>query len=557
MENNKIIKGLFIFIVIVLTVVLRVLYIDCDFWYDEACSWFSAIQEFPVGIMKNLMTLDMQHTPLYFFLLHFWIKIFGDGEIAIRSLSVIFGILTVPVVYVAASKITNKTNSVIACLISAVSPLLVFFSAEARMYPMAVFLVMLSLNYLIDFEQKNDKKSLIKLIFVNLLIPHTLVGGILYNIALAVCYGVYLFRKNKDILKLYLKGVLAELILLVPYFVLISYYAKMRLEFVIRHEGGFFFTHIVDVIRNFFGIELVDNIYWPSVYPYTMNLEFTLLVVVPCVYFVYGLVQGCKNSEGFLKTLYYTFFVSLVLSVIFAMLHVNVFTVRYILYLLPPMIILGIIGLSKRISLNHLKAFAVFYILGSIICGVHYTNVSKDLKTIAYKAVRIEADKNGLNAEDLVILPFGADAPYYFRQKGSPRVLPFDFHKQARNPKNNNFYDVEQQKNPDKDRVIYDSIFSDKGFSDNHYEYFQTNVIDAVKPGRYVLIGLYGTDAQQLVTLEELRKSVTSLQDIKDQRVKILLQKYLYDIRAYLDNSFDFLGNYTQDNYTYLLFQKR
>ena len=86
---------------------------------------------------------------------------------------------------------------------------------------------------------------------------------------------------------------------------------------------------------------------------------------------------------------------------------------------------------------------------------------------------------------------------------------------------------------------------------------FQKNVIEAVKPGRYVLIALYGTDAQQLVTLEELRKSVTSLQDIKEQRVKILLQKYLYDIRAYLDNDFYFLGNYTQDNYTYLLFQKR
>ena len=75
------------------------------------------------------------------------------------------------------------------------------------------------------------------------------------------------------------------------------------------------------------------------------------------------------------------------------MLHVNVFTVRYILYLLPPMIILGVIGLSKRISLNHLKAFVVFYTLGAIICGIHYTNISKDLKTIAYKAVRIEADK--------------------------------------------------------------------------------------------------------------------------------------------------------------------
>lgn len=245
------------------------------------------------------------------------------------------------------------------------------------------------------------------------------------------------------------------------------------------------------------------------------------------------------------------------LSLILAIMQVNVFTVRYILYLLPPMIILGVIGLSKNLSLNHLKAFAVYYILGSIICGIHYTNVSKELKTIAYKTVRLEADKNGLSADDIVILPFGGDAPYYFRQDGSPKVLPFDFHKQVRNPKNSNFYDIEQQKNTDKDRVIYDSIFSDSGFSLNHYEYFKTNVVDAVKSGRYVLLALYGTDAQNLVTLEELRKSVTSLQDIKDQRVKILLQKYLYDIRAYLDNDFDFLGNYTQDNYTYLLFQKR
>lgn len=557
MENKKIITGLFIFTAIVLTVVLRLLYIDSDLWYDEACSWFSAVQSFPFGIMDNLLNLDMQHTPLYFFLLHFWIKVFGDSEVAIRALSIIFGILTIPVVYLVSSKITNKTNSVIACLIAAVSPLLVFFSAEVRMYPLAVFLVMLSLNFLVDFEQKNDKKSLVKLVAVNFLIPYTLVGGILYNLSLMVCYGIYLFKKNRDVLKLYLKSVGIELLLLVPYFVLIAYYAKMRSMFVIRHEGMFYFAHFVDVIRNFFGLELVDNIYWPSAYSYTINLEFTFLVIVPCVYFVYGLVQGCKKSGNFLRILYYIFFVSLILSVILAIMQVNVFTVRYILYLLPPMIILGVIGLSKNLSLNHLKVFAVYYILGSIICGIHYTNVSKELKTIAYKAVRLEADKNGLGADDIVILPFGGDAPYYFRQDRSPKVLPFDFHKQVRNPKNSNFYDIEQQKNPDKDRVIYDSIFSDSGFSLNHYEYFKTNVVDAVKSGRYVLLALYGTDAQNLVTLEELRKSVTSLQDIKDQRVKILLQKYLYDIRAYLDNDFDFLGNYTQDNYTYLLFQKR
>ncbi|MDE6138418.1 MAG: glycosyltransferase family 39 protein, partial [Candidatus Gastranaerophilales bacterium] len=423
-----------------------------------------------------------QHTPLYFFLLHFWMKIFGDSEVAIRSLSVVFGILTVPVVYLVSSKITTKTNSLIVCLFSAVSPLLVLFSAEARMYSMVVLLVMLSLNFLVDFEQKNDKKSLIKLAIVNLLIPYTFVGGIYYNITLAVFYGIYLLNNKKEVLKNYLKGLCVEFVLLIPYFALIAYYAKIRSEFVVRHENGFLFVHFVDVIRNFFGLELVDNIYWPSSFPYIMNFEFTLLVVVPCVYFVYGLIQGCKHSEGFIKSLYYTFFACLFLSVISAAMHINVFTVRYILYLLPPMLILGVIGLSKRISLNHLKVFAMFYILGSIICGIHYTNVAKDLKTIAYRAVRIEADKNGLGSEDLVILPFGADAPYYFRKEGSPRVLPFDFHKQVRNPKNNDFYDTTQQNNPDKNSVIYDSIFSDKGFSDSHYKYFKNNVNDVVKP---------------------------------------------------------------------------
>ncbi len=557
MEKKKILTGLFFILALGLTISLRLLYIDADFWYDEACSWFTAIQDFPLGIMNNLLNLDLQHTPLYFFILHFWIKLFGDSEIAIRALSVIFGILTVPVVYLTASKITSKSNSVIAALISAVSPLLVFFSAEARMYPMAVFLVMLSLNFLIDFEQKNDTKSLVKFITINTLIPYTLVGGILYNISLMVCYGIYLFKVKNDVFKIYLKGVFSELFLLIPYFMLIAYYAKVRADFVIRHEGGFYFAHLVDVVRNFFGIQIVDNIYWPSAYPYTINLEFTLLVVVPCVYFIYGYVQGCKKSSGFLKSLYFIFVVNLLFSLILAAMHVNVFTVRYILYLLPPMIILGIIGLSERISLNHLKIFATFYIISSIICGGHYTGISKDLKTLAFKDVRLEANKIGLGEDDLLILPFGADAPYYFKTAGSPRVLPFDFHKEFRNPKNSEVYDLEQQQNTDKDKIIYDSIFSDSDFSQAHYMYFKNNVVDSVESGRYVLIGLYGDDVDQLVLLEDLRKSITSLQDIKYNRVKIMLQKYLYDIRVYLEKDFNFLDSYRVNNYTYLLYQKR
>jgi uncharacterized membrane protein len=87
---------------------LRCLFLQYHVWYDEACSWFTAIQSFPKGILDNLLTLDLQHTPLYFFALHFWIKLFGDSEVAMRTLSLIFGIATVPMVYLVARKLTSK-----------------------------------------------------------------------------------------------------------------------------------------------------------------------------------------------------------------------------------------------------------------------------------------------------------------------------------------------------------------------------------------------------------------------------------------------------------------
>lgn len=102
-------EWVFLFIVIAMAVVLRFVYIDIPLWYDEACSWFTAIQKFPFGIIDNLLTLDLQHTPLYFFALHFWMKMFGDTEVMLRVFSLIFGVGTVPLVYFL-QKNLNKTN---------------------------------------------------------------------------------------------------------------------------------------------------------------------------------------------------------------------------------------------------------------------------------------------------------------------------------------------------------------------------------------------------------------------------------------------------------------
>lgn len=562
MADNKKLLSILPAVIICIGVILRLIYINTDFWYDEACSWFSAKQDFPFGIMDNLLTLDLQHTPLYFFILHFWMKIFGDSEIAIRSLSIIFGILSLPLAYIISEKLFDK-NKIISSsitIITAVSPLLVFFSVEARMYPVSVFLVLLSLNFLIDFERKKDKKSLVKLIISNLLIPYTLVGGIFYNISLAIGYSIYLFLQKKESLTLYLKGVFAEIICLIPYFILVGYYAKMRSLFVVKHEGEFAFWQMVEVIRNFFGASLVNNPYWPTLTSYDMTPGLVFMVMIPCGYFVYGLFKGFKNSSGFLKSLYYIFFSTFVLALIFAVFQVNVFTMRYILYLLIPFFILSIYGLAVSLTKKHLTIFLAYFVIASIGFDVHFSKFVKVSKHMALASVQDEAKALELTNEDIIIAPFASDAPYYFRKENNARVHNFDFHKEIRNPYNEKFYDITQQQLMNKNAkygVIYDTIFADRCFSDNFVEFFLDNVNNNVNSGRFVLVALYGEDGSQLVTIDELRDSIKNITDVKDSTVQILLKKYLYDIRFLLEKDFTYINMYRKGNFTYILYQKR
>lgn len=559
MDKKKVINISIISIIMIVGIIFRLLYLHTDIWYDEACSWFTAKQSFPMGIMDNLLHLDLQHTPLYFFLLHLWIKIFGDSEVAMRSLSLLFGIGTLPLVYFATKKISDNKTALFSLGISAVSPLLVLFSVEIRMYPIVVFLVALSLNYLIDFEQTRTTKSLVKLVITNLLIPYTLVGGVLYNIALWATYSNYLYSQNKKDFFKYLKALGVEIVGLIPYFILIFYYAKMRSVFVISHEGELAFFHIVDVIRNFFGATIIPNIYWPSLDPYQITFLFALLAVVPCVYFVYGYIQGLKKSEGFLSVLYKLFISSFALSIVFSMFQVNVFTVRYILYLLIPMFILAVIGLFKTLPEKHVERFLVVFILACGIFNYFHARDFKVLKTISFKTVRIEADKLKLGVDDMVIMPFGADAPYYFRDLYSPRVFDFDFHKEVRNPYNNHFYDEKQQKEIIERQAltIYDAVMSDKVFSRNFFDYFMKNVNETVPTGRYVLIAMYGSDVENITDIQTLRSTISGSYDVPGRKLEIMFKKFLCDMSAMLNINFVFVKSFKQDNYTFFLYQKR
>ncbi len=82
---------------------------------------------------------------IYYFLLHSWLN-FGENEFAIRSLSVIFGVASIPAIYFLGSKLVGKKAGLVSAVLLALHSFHVQYSQEARSYSLLILFVILS-NY--------------------------------------------------------------------------------------------------------------------------------------------------------------------------------------------------------------------------------------------------------------------------------------------------------------------------------------------------------------------------------------------------------------------------
>jgi len=101
-------------------------------WLDEATSILIA----RMGLRSVVAwTAADIHPPLYYFALHFWLG-FGESEFAVRALSAMFGVWTIVIVYALARELFDSDVGLLSALLLALSPMHIWYSQEARMYPM-------------------------------------------------------------------------------------------------------------------------------------------------------------------------------------------------------------------------------------------------------------------------------------------------------------------------------------------------------------------------------------------------------------------------------------
>jgi 4-amino-4-deoxy-L-arabinose transferase-like glycosyltransferase len=118
-----------------------------SFWFDEATTW--QIVAHGLGHVFHQVPQTESTPPLYYVLLWLWSRVFGLSEAGLRSLSAVFGTATIVVMWAICRRLTSERVGLLAALVTAVNPFLVWYSQEARAYSLLLLASALSLLALI------------------------------------------------------------------------------------------------------------------------------------------------------------------------------------------------------------------------------------------------------------------------------------------------------------------------------------------------------------------------------------------------------------------------
>jgi hypothetical protein len=108
-------------------------------WLDEALS--VNIARLPLSDLIEALRHD-GHPPLYYVVLHAWMGVFGEGDLAVRALSGVFTVAALPLFWIAGRRFGGTRGAWLTMAVVALSPYALRYGTETRMYALVMLLVL-------------------------------------------------------------------------------------------------------------------------------------------------------------------------------------------------------------------------------------------------------------------------------------------------------------------------------------------------------------------------------------------------------------------------------
>jgi mannosyltransferase len=179
----------------VLALTLRLIQLGAEsLWFDEAFSIRMAT--LPLGELLPTIRREDFNPPLYYLILHGWIRWFGDSEWVLRLFAVLCGTLSIPLAYRLGKDLLGKTAALWAAFLMTLSVYHIYFSQQVRGYTLFALLTWISM---ILFFRLLDRPS-VRVVFgycgVTMLALYCHPFGVIHVLAQNVMFGVLVIRES-------------------------------------------------------------------------------------------------------------------------------------------------------------------------------------------------------------------------------------------------------------------------------------------------------------------------------------------------------------------------
>lgn len=218
---SKFCKNKYFWLIAAITLIgggLRLLlgYLMGTFWFDEYFGVYFA--QYPFREMLGYIIQDT-NLPLYNILLWGWLRLVGQGELAVRLLSIIIGTINIPFFYLLGKRLFSKPTGILASFFYAILLFMVYYTTEARVYAIMIFLSLASTWFFWNLLEK--RKTFFNwlgyfLSSILLLYGHLLGAMLILAQALFI---IFEYHKRKKTPSGWLAGYFLLAVLYLPYLV--------------------------------------------------------------------------------------------------------------------------------------------------------------------------------------------------------------------------------------------------------------------------------------------------------------------------------------------------
>lgn len=116
---------------------LRGVSLDRSYWFDELATVTHVDVADLAGVLHE--TAQDKQPPLYNSVVFYWIRAFGQSEVAVRSLSLLFGLLALATPWLARTSL-NRSEKILSFVVLCVMSLPIKYAQEARNYSLMLLL---------------------------------------------------------------------------------------------------------------------------------------------------------------------------------------------------------------------------------------------------------------------------------------------------------------------------------------------------------------------------------------------------------------------------------